>query len=358
MKTVRNLHVKKTISALGKLGQELRNTANDKTLDGINQAYEEVIARATAENAWFTPSFIRIAMNNIGEALKEDLLEAWVSPYSSRTESTRPAYAIGVVLAGNVPLVGFHDFISVLASGNRFLGKLSADDKQLLPFLAARLRSFYPELNDYIAFTEHKLENFDAVIATGSNNTARYFEYYFGKYPNIIRKNRNGVAVLTGSESNEELAQLADDVFLYFGLGCRNVSKLFVPQGYEFDQLLKAFDAYAQVLDISKYKNNYDYYKSIYLINSVPHLDNGSVLLTGSDALSSPPSVMYYEPYDNLQALNDRLHALVEQVQCVVGRPGEITGAIPFGQAQKPGLTDYADGIDTMEFLLSIKPDA
>ncbi len=345
-------HIEKTISAFEKLGTELRNVGPDAA--EIPSEYRIIIDRAYADNPWFIPTFIATAMHNIGHSLQSESLETWLSHYDSRFRMNKESSKVGVIMAGNVPLVGFQDFIAVLSSGNRFIGKCSSDDRHLLPFLASRLIDFYPELKNYITFTDDRLTGFDAVIATGSNNTARYFEYYFGKYPHIIRKNRNGVCVLTGNESDEDFRLLADDIFLYFGMGCRNVSKLYVPEGYTFDALLQALNVYDQTLDISKYKNNYDYYKSIYLINGVPHLDNGSVLVTSNEGISSPPAVLYYEEYTNLSHMNKRLKSMAEQVQCVVSQASEIMGALPIGAAQKPGLSDYADGIDTMDFLLGL----
>ena len=345
-------HIDKTISAFEKLGAELRKIGPDAA-DAPSE-YRMIIDRAYADNPWFIPTFIATALHNIGHVLEKGDLDTWLGGYASRFKVKKEPSNIGVVMAGNVPLVGFQDFIAVLASGNRFIGKRSSDDRHLLPFLASRLINFYPELKSYITFTEDKLTGFDAVIATGSNNTARYFEYYFGKYPHIIRKNRNGVCVLTGDESDEDFRLLADDVFLYFGMGCRNVSKLYVPEGYNFNTLMQALRVYEHTLDINKYKNNYDYYKSIYLINRIPHLDNGSVLVTANEGISSPPSVLYYEEYTNVAHVNNRLKSMDDQVQCVVSKAPEIGGALPLGSAQKPGLSDYADGIDTMDFLLGL----
>jgi hypothetical protein len=352
MKTGNFPHIEKTISAFEKLGAELCEIIPDAV--GIPDAYRMIIDRAYAENPWFIPTFTATAMHNIGRSLQPGSLDAWHSTYASRVKTSQDPVNVGVVMAGNVPLVGFQDFIAVLSSGNRFIGKLSSDDRHLVPFLAGRLIDYYPELKSYITFTEDRLKDFDAVIATGSNNTARYFEYYFGKYPHIIRKNRNGVCILTGDESAEDFSRLAEDIFLYFGMGCRNVSKLYVPADYSFDGLLKALTVYEETLDINKYKNNYDYYKSIYLINGVPHLDNGSVLVTPHEGISSPPSVLYFEEYENLAQMNDRLRSLADQVQCIVSVANEINGAMSPGSAQKPGLSDYADGIDTMDFLFSL----
>jgi hypothetical protein len=233
------------------------------------------------------------------------------------------------------------------------LAKLSSNDKTLLPFLAEYLISVEPEFKNYIEFTDGKLENFDAVIATGSNNTARYFEYYFGKYPNIIRKNRNSAAILTGNETKEELKNLADDIFTYFGLGCRNVSKLYIPENYDFEAFFKGMFSWKEIIHNHKYINNYDYNKAVYLMDSFPLLDNEFMLLKEDTAFSSPISVVFYEKYNSLEDLSKELEEQSENIQCVVSKAG-INNEIPFGKAQNPELWDYADRIDTVEFLLKL----
>ncbi|MBM3437012.1 MAG: acyl-CoA reductase, partial [Bacteroidetes bacterium] len=254
----------------------------------------------------------------------------------------------------NIPLVGFHDFLCVLMSGNRIIGKLSSDDNKLLPMISKKLIEFEPGLENYITLTESKLENIDAVIATGSNNTSRYFGYYFGKYPHIIRKNRNGIAVLGGHETNADLEKLGKDIFLYFGMGCRSVSKLYIPKGYSFDRLLQSLEKFRFVTDHHKYTNNYEYYKSIFLINGDPHFDNGFLLLKQDRAYASPPAVLFYEEYDDLKLLLQRIRNDFQEIQCIVSNLDQLNDAIPFGSAQKPELWDYADGVDTMEFLLNL----
>lgn len=339
--------------AFEELGKALLLLSEGRAEAGPQAAFEDVVRQAEAENAWFNRRFIIRALANIGESLKSENLQAWLVPYKKQLEKNRNSRMVGVVMAGNVPLVGFHDFLCVLVSGNRFFGKLSSDDSKLLPYLAGRLIEFCPELAERIEFTEERLKGFDAVIATGSNNTSRYFEYYFRKYPHIIRKNRNGVAVLSGNETAQELGKLAEDVFLYFGLGCRNVSKLYVPKGFDFIPMLDAFSAYEFVINTNKYKNNYDYYRSIFLVNSVKHLDNGIIMVTESMEIASPPSVLYYEVYENRDALMEKLVQEKDRIQCVIGN-----GTMPmiqFGEAQKPQLWDYADGVDTLDFLLNLK---
>ena len=342
------------VRAFVKLGKELRALNKKNSPHQVTGIYDEVIQQACIENKWFTPEFVKLALVNTGHSLTDIKLKKWIEPYNSKMQANSYPKTIGVVMAGNVPMVGFHDFISVLLSGNRFLGKLSSSDSKLIPFIATRLVYFYPEVADSIKFTEDKLTGFDAVIATGSNNTSRYFDYYFGKYPHIIRKNRNGVAVLTGKETGEELQRLGEDVFFYFGMGCRNISKIYVPQGYDFIPLLDAFEKYKFVINTNKYNNNYDYYRSIFLLNKVHHYDNGFVMITMNDKIASAPSVLYFEEYDDISRLKTNLKDQMDLIQCIVSQSGVIDQTISFGNAQKPELWDYADGVDTMAFLLGL----
>ncbi len=312
--------------------------------------FESILRKAEAENGWFTQENIKFALKNWGDALSKENLQRWISKY--KIEDIEPK-TVAIIMAGNIPLVGFHDFLSVLISGNKVLAKLSSNDKTLLPFLSEYLISVEPEFKNYIEFTDGKLENFDAIIATGSNNTARYFEYYFGKYPNIIRKNRNSAAILTGNETEEELKNLADDIFTYFGLGCRNVSKLYIPENYDFEAFFKGMFSWKEIIHNHKYINNYDYNKAVYLMDSFPLLDNEFMLLKEDTAFSSPISVVFYEKYNSLEDLSKELEEQSENIQCIVSKAG-INNEIPFGKAQNPELWDYADGIDTIEFLLKL----
>ena len=306
-------------------------------------------------NPWFTTENVKNAVSAIAESLNEKKIEKWLSAYyHDGLEPHRPK-TVGVVMAGNIPLVGFHDFISVLMSGHKILAKLSSDDKHLLPLMADMLSKIDAGFKDQIIFTEGKLENFDAVIATGSDNTARYFEYYFGKYPHIIRKNRNGIAVLNGKETTEELTNLGKDIFSYFGLGCRNVSKIYVPENYDFDLFFKAIDDYRQVINHARYVNNYDYNKSVFLVNKQPHLDNGFLLLKEDTGISSPVSVVFYEHYDDFGSLYKIIQHDQEKIQCVVSADKRISRSVKPGMTQSPQLWDYADGVDTMEFLINLK---
>lgn len=305
-------------------------------------------------NGWFTEDNLQYALKSWSEALSEENIRQWISAYTI-TETTPKTVAL--VMAGNIPLVGFHDFLSVLISGNKVLVKLSSNDKHLLPFLSSYLIAVEKGFNNYISFTEEKLEDFDAVIATGSNNTARYFDYYFGKYPNIIRKNRNSVAVLTGQETTEQLEGLANDIFRYFGLGCRNISKLYLPKDYNFDIFFKAMYSWKQVIHDSKYMNNYDYNKAVYLMSTNESrgnlLDNEFMMLKEDPGFSSPISVVFYESYEDIDMVKKQLASEIENIQCIVSKAG-IDKEIDFGETQNPQLWDYADDIDTLDFLLKL----
>lgn len=343
---------------LGKFLRQFAPGAEKQADNSLNEAFyndfEELIGMVHIYNPWFTELNVRNAIGAIGNSLQEEELINWLSPYISKMEPPKPLN-IAVIMAGNIPMVGFHDMLCVLLSGHRFTGKLSSDDKLLLPFLSKVIVAINPEYAGSIVFTEGQLKDIDAVIATGSNNSARYFDYYFGKYPHIIRRNRNSAAVITGHESKEQIRALGEDVFQYFGLGCRNVSKLFVPRGYDFDKFYSAILGFRQVADNNKYANNYEYNRTVYLMSSNPTLlDNNFLLLKEDAGYASPIGVLYYEFYDDIAALNAKLEAEKEQLQCIVSASSEVNNAIPFGQAQCPALSDYADGVDTMAFLTQL----
>ncbi len=310
----------------------------------------ELIELSQSHNGWFTPEQVYFAIQSWAEALSEENLNVWLSKYNFSEVKTK---TVGLILAGNIPLVGFHDFLSVLISGHKVLVKTSSNDQYLIKFLAQYLIAINPEIENYITFTEGKLEGFDAVIATGSNNTARYFEYYFKNKPSIIRKNRNSVAVLTGTETHEELVNLGEDIFRYFGLGCRNVSKLFIPKGYNFDAFFKAMYEQRDVIYYEKYANNYDYNKAVFLMSNFQLLDNEFLIIKEDSSYASPISSVFYEYYDTVEEIQKQLENDAEQIQCIVSN-NSIERSIPFGQTQKPNLWDYADNVDTLEFLLKI----
>lgn len=312
--------------------------------------FEDLLELSQSHNGWFTKEQVYFAVHSWAEALTETQLNKWLSNYDFT--QVRPK-TIGLILAGNIPLVGFHDFLSVLISGHSALVKTSSNDQHLIKFLANYLIAVEPELASRITFTEGKLENFDAVIATGSNNTARYFEYYFKNKPSIIRKNRNSVAILTGKETHEDLVLLGEDIFRYFGLGCRNVSKLFVPKDYNFDAFFQAIFEYQDVIHYEKYSNNYDYNKAVFLMSNFKLLDNGFLTIKEDTSYASPISSVFYEFYDSIETLQTRLENEGEQIQCIVSN-GLVHKSIRFGQTQKPQLWDYADDVDTLKFLTSL----
>ena len=346
---------KNAFLALGKFlaqfsqGQSQRNPAVHHN-DLFFADFEKLIALSQSHNGWYTPEQVYFALQSWAEALTQGNLDQWLCAYDLQEKKPK---TIGLVLAGNIPLVGFHDFLSVLVTGNKALVKTSSNDQHLLPFLAKYLISVAPELRDRIAFTEGKLEHFDAVIATGSNNTARYFEYYFKDKPSIIRKSRNSVAVLNGKETPEELHALGEDIFRYFGLGCRNVSKLLVPKGYDFDAFFKGIFPHQDIIQYEKYAHNYDYNKADFLMSNFKLLDNGFLTIKEDESYASPISSVFYEFYEDVEAVKQKLQTDREKIQCMVSSRF-IENSIAFGQTQKPALWDYADEVDTVAFLNSL----
>lgn len=348
----------KKINAFVELGSFLTqygsNHKNEK-LTYLNQKFyndfEILMNNQKPFNGWFTPENVALAVDAVTKMLTKESLEKWLNNYDIKRHLTPKR--VGVVMAGNIPLVGFHDFLSVLITGNILVAKTSKEDNLLIKKLAEILIEIEPTFKTYIEFTD-RLENFDAVIATGSNNTARYFEFYFGKYPNIIRKNRNSVAVLTGNETAADFVNLGKDIFQYFGLGCRNVSKLYVPKGYSFNLFFESIlDDYQHIVNNNKYANNYDYNKAVYLLGNNQLLDNNFVMLKEDKSLSSPVAVIHYEYYISIDELKITLEELKENIQCVVSNAEELN-TFKLGQAQQPALWDYADGVDTIQFLLGL----
>ncbi|MUP45818.1 acyl-CoA reductase [Gramella sp. BOM4] len=346
---------KSNLINLGKfLGQfGVVESIEDKTLPGNKPFFSELdrkIDQAVHHNGWFNRENVVFSLNQWSEALSPENINAWINRYDFQNGGGK---TVGIIMAGNIPLVGFHDFISVLISGHKVLAKLSSNDQQILPVIASYLIQLDSRYEDRIFFTRDKLENFDAVIATGSNNTARYFEYYFRNKPSIIRKNRNSIAILTGEESREELAALGEDIFRYYGLGCRNVSKLYVPEEYDFDSFFKAIYDWNPIIHRDKYANNYDYNKAVYLMSEFKLLENGFLILKEDASFSSPIATLFYETYRDEETLKKMLLENSERIQCVVKNNPE-DGEVRFGHTQKPKLWDYADGVDTLEFLLKL----
>lgn len=331
------------LDALSKLGSRLQQP--DDYLDAV-------IHRTAFNNGWFTPENQRMAIQAIAtRMLDTDKLYNWAGRYF--LPDAPLVKTVGLVMAGNIPLVGWHDVQCVFVAGHRAQIKLSDKDQYLLPCLLRMLEQIDARTAAYFEVVP-QLRGFDAVIATGSNNTSRYFEAYFAHVPNIIRRNRNAIAILNGSESAEELTALSDDVFRFFGLGCRNVSKIYVPQGYDFTPLLDALHERREIILHDKYRNNYDYNFALYTLNKTPFYMAGSILITENAGFSSRIAALHYERYDTIKDLEQQLYAHRDAIQCVISRPGLLahTPSIPFGQAQEPELWDYADGVDTMQFLL------
>ncbi len=349
--------LQKRIKNFGELGTFLsqfttlgyKPTSEAKNNSFFFDEFSQLIETANHTNRWFTKGNVLFAIESWANALTENNLNKWLSVYDFSNVQPKN---IGLVLAGNIPLVGFHDFLCVLISGHKVVVKTSTNDKILIQFLAKYLQNIDDYYTDKIIFTEDKLTGFDAVIATGSNNTARYFEYYFRDKPSIIRKNRNSIAILSGNETLEELQLLGKDIFTYFGLGCRNVSKLFVPKNYDFKLFFEAIYAFKDVIFYDKYANNYDYNKAVYLMSLYQILDNEFLLLKEDSSLSSPIATLFYEYYDDIQELKDVISQNSENIQCVVSNFLPNTEA--FGKAQQPELWDYADNIDTLKWLIVV----
>ena len=339
--------VEQHIEGFKKLGHYLQGITTDSN---EYTPLFECIQNAQHRNGWFTQANCLKALTSWGETLQSSALQKWIKPYHF---TARAPKTIGLILAGNIPLVGFHDILCVLLCGHKASVKLSSSDPCLIPFLYTKLQEFSPIFADRLHFTNDRLTNFDAVIATGSNNAARYFEHYFAKVPHIIRKNRHGVAVLSGKETKEELNGLADDIVQYFGLGCRSIAKVYVPDNYDLNNIFGALYPHANLMDSAKYANNYDYNKAVYLMSEFDLLDNGFILLKEEEAFGSPVACLHYTYYSDSKAIEKELKEKAEEIQCVSTHL-PLTGAIPLGKTQEPSLWDYADGVDPITFLLQL----
>lgn len=348
-------NILKTLTQLGTfLGQFNRKEIKKNGDLAINDPFFEnilsAINLAESHNGWFTRDNVLFAFEEWSNALKYSNINTWLEKYNFNNLNSKK---VAIIMAGNIPLVGFHDFISVLVSGHRVLVKQSSNDKAFLPIIAQYLITIDSSLKNRIEFTDGKLENFDAVIATGSDNTARYFEYYFKGKPSIIRKNRNSIAVLTGKETTAELKALAEDIFRYYGLGCRNVAKLFVPKDHDFTLFFESIYHWHAIINETKYANNYDYNKAVYLMSEFKLLENGFLMLKEDESFSSPIATLFYEYYENPEALKNKLLQEKASIQCIVSK-GLFENEVNFGETQKPKLWDYADNVDTVDFLLKI----
>jgi hypothetical protein len=360
------MNLQERINAFTDLGKKIRSildqlSEKEDSASGSDSDFRQVAAQAGLKNQWFTMDNICLALENWSKTLTREHLETWLKTYQAALETPREIKRVGVVNAGNIPFVGLHDLISVLLAGHSYTGKNASDDPFLLPFIAELLIEVEPRFRERIHFVD-RLKDIDAVIATGSDNTSRYFDYYFGKYPHIIRKNRNGVAVLSGSESPEELTMLGEDIFSYFGLGCRNVSKMYVPKDYNFNLFFESIFSFYEKLQHNKYLNNFDYNNAVLLLKRIPFLQNGFLIIHEDQRITSPIAVLHYEYYIDKDKLAADLNGKSEQIQCVLTSTWSFLKADPsfklpivkFGQSQQPKLWDYADGVDTMEFLLTL----
>lgn len=334
------------------LGDEIRHflTHNHEELSGWTEELARVVNTAVHHNGWFEKKEVLHALNEWSKALTEESLRCWLEKYDRSTFESKSPKKVGIVMAGNIPLVGLHDLLSISLTGNIAVVKMSSDDALILPILLKKLN--LP--SESIQLVE-RLTEVDAVIATGSDNTARYFHHYFGKYPNIIRKNRKSVAVLTGDEDAETIEALGQDVFQYFGLGCRNVSKLYLPEGFDLNRIFGAWLSFQEVIQNHKYANNYDYHRALFMMNKESFLENGFVILKEGDSMATPVSVVHYEYYKDINDVWTGLASMEDQIQCVVSNahPSQLT-VVPMGSSQSPKLWDYADGVDTLKFLSKI----
>tara|TARA_B100000795_G_scaffold7080_1_gene5235 strand:+ start:527 stop:1588 length:1062 start_codon:yes stop_codon:yes gene_type:complete len=350
--------IENRIRAFVNLGEFLSQFSNDKIEKKENvlnndlffDGFKHQIKLAQENNSWFTKEAILGSINNWSKSLSFSNLSKFTSSFDLSYLNQKK---VAIVMAGNIPMVGFHDFLSVLISGHSVLVKQSSNDKHLLPFLGKYLEHIDTSFKNKITFTEGKLSNFDAVIATGSNNTARYFEYYFKNKPSIIRKSRNSTAILTGKESDIDLKNLSNDIFMYFGLGCRSVSKIYIPNGYNFDAFFNGMFNQREIINNAKYANNYDYNKAVYLMSEFDLLENGFLMIKEDESYSSPIATVFYEYYDNEKELKIKLQNDNHKIQCIVSK-GFIDTEIDFGETQNPNLWDFADGINTLDFLSKI----
>lgn len=334
---------------------ELGNIIKERKNSTYSAMIEEVVCSQSVKNHWFMPVFIHYALDAIAFMLNEENLGKLPEKYATvKSADFDKRETIAVISPGNIPLAGFHDFFSVLVSGNHYQGKLSEHDNLLLPMIAKILTEIQPQLAERISFV-NRIEKFDKVIATGSNNSSRYFEYYFGQYSHILRKNRNSLAILSGSETEKELEGLFHDIFLYFGLGCRSVSHLFLPKGYTFDQMFAVFERLGKEIAMHHhYLNNLEYQKTVHLMNAIPFQDSGIALFVEDKRIASPISVIHYQYYSSEEEIKTYLEAEKENLQCVVGGNSQLFGnAIPFGSAQQPAIDDFPDGVDVIKWAIT-----
>ena len=340
----------KAFSELGTLFRENLDKKENKKFPKWNILLDEVLVESHSYNSWFTINYLRLSLKNWSNTLKENIIFDWLSKYQIEDKSSKK---IAIIMAGNIPAVGFHDLLCSLLLNFNCIVKLSSDDKLLIPFIVKFLESRNNNLKSKVIFESETLKNFDGVIATGNNNSHRYFDYYFSKYPTLLRKTRHSIAVLDGNESDTDLSELSNDIFNYFGLGCRSVSKVFIPRGYDLDLLFSAFFRHKDVVNHNKYVNNFDYNKAVYLMSKQKFIENGFIILKEDPKLGSPIGCLFYEFYDNNEEITELIKNNSESIQCVASNMNFDTN-IKFGQAQCPNISDYADNNDTIKFLLKI----
>jgi hypothetical protein len=341
------------IKAFEKLGILFSNkfTENSsKESEYWNSELDKAIDLAYKYNTWFTEDSVKKALNEWSKQLNYNSLKNWTDQYKIEDKSEKK---IAIIMAGNLPLVGFHDLLCGLIMNFHCIVKLSSDDKILIPFIVEYLDSIVPGIKNQVKFTTNPIKDFNGVIATGSNNSFKYFEYYFGNYPNILRKTRHSIAVLDGKETEMDLKKLGNDIFTYFGMGCRSVSKLLVPKGYDFDLLFNALFDFKEIINHNKYVNNYDYNKAVYLMSEQKFIENGFIILKEDEKLGSPIGCLFFEYYENPKDLNAYISDIKDSLQCVVSNLN-ILNSTSFGSSQSPKIDDYADNINTLDFLLKI----
>ena len=343
------MNINRRIQLISDIGEFLKNYL-DENYDNNNDnklvEFKDVIIKAQSKNPWFTDANIKVNLTYWSKKLTKHNLNKWLSKYNLNNTSRKN---IAIIMAGNIPLVGFHDFICVFLSGHNSIIKLSNSDNCIIPFLTDLMK--LP--SERIVYSDSFLKDYDGVIATGSDNTSRYFDYYFKNKRSIIRKNRNSIAILNGEESDDDLKSLSQDIFTYFGLGCRNVSKLYVPKNYNFDLFFNSIFCYKELINNHKYANNYDYNKAIYLMSEYKFLDNGFFIVKEGNEMHSPISTINFEYYDNVSILKEKINLEDDNIQCIVSNI-EFKGKVNFGETQNPSLNQYADNIDVMSFLLTI----
>lgn len=338
----------KSLNDLGILFQENCGNKKTKMFPKWDLILNKKLKQASLFNSWFTASNLKLSLNYWGNKLQKETLENWISNYKFEIKNHK---TIAIIMAGNIPIVGFHDLICSMLLDLKCLIKLSSDDKILIPFIVSFLEFRNPKFKNRIIFQTNKLKNFDAVIATGSDNSHKYFEFYFSKYPNLLRKTRHSVAVLDGNETEKDLSLLSNDIFSYFGLGCRSVSKIYIPEGYNFDLIFNAFYKHKNVINHNKYASNFNYNKAVYLMCEDKFIENGFIILKEDSKLGSPVGCLYYQYYNNISDIYKSIEETREKIQCVVSNDKKN---VAFGSTQYPKLDDYADNIDTVDFLLKI----